>query len=96
MAPATLLTLLTITNPQDKPLIEILGEKILWGTNDIQFVDSELNKLIPDQNKCYSLSSLQTALIPAKSCSPEFKSFTKIPLPYNPQQLVDTIILVRN
>src|SRR2546428_4983373 len=94
---STLLALLSVTDQNKIPLIEIIGENsLLTNGPNLQSVVNTLDKYI-FTDKCYSLSNSSSMLIsPQSGCNPQFPAYAKIPLPYNPTKLVDTLKLVRN
>jgi len=74
------------------------------STQNKKIVEEKLNIIVPKSpterqtdKPCYKLSSSKNELIqPKLLCNPEFKTKTKIPLPYSPdiKNLVDEVELV--
>lgn len=90
---STLLTLLSVTD-KGVPGIEVVGESVVLKNSDAGFVKSSLEKLFP--SKCYSLDaqSLKDPIAAKEKCTtPDRKATTRIPLPYDPNKLVETVTL---
>ncbi len=102
-AQTTLLSLLSVTGSGNIPNIQNISEKIFFQNNpwiDLNLTNSTLYNFAFDSatgNICYLLkSSNSTILLFPSNCNPQYSAYTKIPLPYNPNNLVDTLTLVRN
>lgn len=104
-AQTTLMALLPVTDSNNTPFIQLIGEKISQELGNFQSTNNNMNLSLLNQTLsnfttpvyCYTLKSSTNVLIPANSgCNPQYEAFTKIPLPYNPSKLVDSITLVIN
>jgi hypothetical protein len=95
---STLLALLSVTDSNNVPFIELLGNHIDFPSKDISALGGVLDKFV-FQDKCYKLSDATGTLLKnGNNCNFQYKSSTKIPLPYNtdPTKLVDWIELERS
>jgi len=102
-ADLAMLALLSLKH-EGKDMSQTLAEHFVFDNpSDISFVNETLDKIIP--SKCYKLTSGLTPTTSAPSyalmiksynfgeCSPDTTTKTKIPLPYNPQSLTETLEL---
>jgi len=102
-ADLSMLALLSLKN-EGKPMPLIIGEHLtLNNPSDISFVDKDLEKIVP--SKCFELKTGETqqnvpsyalqikSSISTTNCIPDSSTKTKIPLPYNPQKLVEILEL---
>jgi len=100
-ADLAMLALLSLKN-EGKEMPQILADYVTSDIpSDISFVSTDLEKIIP--SKCFSLTTgslntrAPTRLISIKpyitDCSPDTSTKTKIPVPYNPEKLSETLEL---
>ena len=83
----------------EKPVPQVLTEHYVFDNpSDIKFVNDTLDKIVP--SKCYKLTTAEISpptyahlIKVVKDCQSDMSTRTKIPLPYNPQNLTQFLEL---
>ncbi|NCN38983.1 MAG: hypothetical protein COY38_03190 [Candidatus Aenigmarchaeota archaeon CG_4_10_14_0_8_um_filter_37_24] len=90
-----LISLLTSTY-DGKTVQELIGDNLAFGQpDDLTFLKDKLDKLV--EGRCYKLSTPSKVLAKSSGCTPkEYTSSVNITLPYNPDKLVENLVLVIN
>ena len=85
-----------LNNNNQKPTIEILGERILIPSQDTSFLRTDLDKLV--KSKCYLLETEKFALVDSRCSDIAKKQQDAVPIklviPFNSAKLVENIKLV--
>jgi len=99
-----LLSILSATNPDElnskkqKPSLEIVGERILISSQNVEFLREDLDKLV--KSKCYLFESEKIKLADKSKDCPELPikikniKIVEIVVPFNPTKLVEGVKLV--